>query len=68
MKLSQKRNWTVELALRFVRDRYELGRMPDGQPRFSTVRGFCDYMQKKPKNGGMKGEDEVLMESSSYTT
>ncbi|KAK7043502.1 hypothetical protein R3P38DRAFT_3259576 [Favolaschia claudopus] len=68
-KLSEKPNWNVELALRFIRDRFELGRDPLGKPLFKTVRAFCDYLGKKPKTAGeMTATEKILFESSSYTT
>jgi hypothetical protein len=66
-KLANKRNWTVDLALRFIQERYELAKTPSGQRAFPTPRSFCDYLQKQPKDGGMKGEEQVMLESNSYT-
>ncbi|KAJ7262841.1 hypothetical protein C8J57DRAFT_1513088 [Mycena rebaudengoi] len=66
-QLAAKRNWTVDLALRFIHDRYELARKPNNQLRFPTVRSFFDYLQKKPDNGALAAVDEILFQSDSYT-
>ncbi|KAJ6453431.1 hypothetical protein C8R47DRAFT_1168239 [Mycena vitilis] len=66
-KLAAKRNWNLELALRFIRDRYEEGRAPGGQRLFPTVRSFIDYLQKQPKEGELSATDRILFESNSYT-
>jgi hypothetical protein len=66
-QLAAKRNWTVDLALRFIHDRYELARKPNNQLRFPTVRSFFDYLQKKPDNGELAAVDEILFQSDSYT-
>ncbi|KAK7008468.1 hypothetical protein R3P38DRAFT_3210716 [Favolaschia claudopus] len=66
--LSEKRNWNIDLALRFIRDRYELAQDASGKPVFRTVRAFCDFLGKKPKNAGeMKATEKILFESSSFT-
>ncbi|KAK7024129.1 hypothetical protein R3P38DRAFT_3270510 [Favolaschia claudopus] len=67
--LSEKRNWNIDLALRFIRDRYELARDASGKPLFKTVRAFCDFLGKKPKNAGeMKATEKIMVESNSYAT
>ncbi|KAK7049044.1 hypothetical protein R3P38DRAFT_3620573 [Favolaschia claudopus] len=64
IKLSEKSNWNVDLALQFVRDRYELARDPSGKPLFKTVRAFCDFLGKKPKIAGeMTATEKILFES-----
>nr|GAT42467.1 predicted protein [Mycena chlorophos] len=61
-QLAAKPNWSVQLALRFIREAYD-----NTQPRpFSTVRAFCDYLTKKVTIGGT-GMDEVLLKANSYT-
>ncbi|KAK7048472.1 hypothetical protein R3P38DRAFT_2687704 [Favolaschia claudopus] len=68
-KLSEKRNWNIDLALRFIRDRYELAQDASGKPLFKTVRAFCDFLGKKPKNAGeMKATEKIMLESNSYAT
>lgn len=56
--LARKPNWTTELVLRFLRDRYE---SPIPRP-FPTPRSFAEYLQKK---GGV-GMTEVINVSDSY--
>ncbi|KAJ7275891.1 hypothetical protein C8J57DRAFT_1590123 [Mycena rebaudengoi] len=50
-QLAAKRNWTVDLTLRFIRDQYELARKPDNVFCFPTARSFCDFLQKKRGDG-----------------
>ncbi|THH17357.1 hypothetical protein EW146_g3440 [Bondarzewia mesenterica] len=52
-ELSQKRNWTVTLALRFIQTKYE--------PQF-RARAFCEYIQQK---GGI-GYRAVVVASMSF--
>ena len=52
-KLAAKPNWTTNLALRFIRDRY------DGK---YTPHGFCDYLQSN-KGAGLS---DVLKAAQSY--
>ncbi|KAJ7165925.1 hypothetical protein C8R46DRAFT_1219700 [Mycena filopes] len=66
-QLSEKRNWTIDLALSFIRERCESGRDSAGKLRFPTVRSFCDYLQKAPKEeGAMQGYTEVIFDSNSF--
>ncbi|THH20826.1 hypothetical protein EW146_g575, partial [Bondarzewia mesenterica] len=53
IELSQKRNWTVTLALRFIQTKYEL--------QF-RARAFCEYIQQK---GGI-GYSTVVAASMSF--
>jgi hypothetical protein len=59
-QLSAKRNWTVDLAPRFIRERYELARKPNNVLCFPTARSFCDFLQKKRGDGEMNAIDEFL--------
>lgn len=67
IRLSGKRNWTTDLALRFIRDHCELGRDVNGKLRFANPRDFFEYLQKKPTAGSRTGADELFFESNSYT-
>lgn len=58
-QLSQKHLWDVALALRFLRDCYELTK----PLRFKTTRAFCDFLQKRDGSGWA----EVVQASNSYT-
>ncbi|KAJ7749846.1 hypothetical protein DFH07DRAFT_961631 [Mycena maculata] len=54
--LQKKPNWNLELALRFIRETYEMDR------QFNTVRKFCDYIQSS-KTGGL---DAVFTKSCTF--
>ncbi|KAK7053517.1 hypothetical protein R3P38DRAFT_3254085 [Favolaschia claudopus] len=62
--LSAKRNWNTDLALRFIREKYQDAREPNGQARFSTSRSFCDWLTKK--QNGTTGFDVAMNESDTY--
>ncbi|KAF7369757.1 hypothetical protein MVEN_00307500 [Mycena venus] len=66
-KLREKRNWTVDLALRFVEECHETGHDEDGKPLRSTVRLFMDYVGKRAATGKTSNFDKLLLQSNSYT-
>ena len=55
--LAQKPNWSVDLALRFLRDKYET------HPDLKKPRAFCEYLQK----GGGRGMKDVLVVAQNYS-
>ena len=66
-KLSEKRNWTVDLALQYVAECHETGCDDDGKPLRSTVRLFMNYVGKKAAAGNTSKFDKLLSQSNSYT-
>ncbi|OAX36863.1 hypothetical protein K503DRAFT_867272 [Rhizopogon vinicolor AM-OR11-026] len=54
--LTRKPNWSVNLALQFLRDKYET------HPDFKKPRTFCDYLQK----GGGSSMKDVLIVAQNY--
>jgi hypothetical protein len=54
--LARKPNWSVNLALRFLRDKYET------HPDLKKPRMFCEYLQK----GGGSGMKNVLVVAQNY--
>lgn len=54
--LARKPNWSVNLALRFLREKYET------HPDLKKPRTFCEYLQK----GGGTGTKDVLAAAANY--
>jgi hypothetical protein len=66
LKLEGKRNWTTDLALRFIREHYEMARDGNGKLH-PTARSFVDYLQKKADVGKMTGWNEVVFGCNCYS-
>jgi hypothetical protein len=56
-ELTKKPNWNTELALRFIRDKYESNYTP---------RKFCVHLATKPKAGSVSNFNQVLAAADSY--
>ena len=59
-RLSEKLNWSNELALRFLKDQYPIP--SPSVPHLKNTRAFIEYLQKRDGNA----LDEILRNSNSY--
>jgi hypothetical protein len=59
-KLSEKPNWSNELALRFLKDRYPIPTLSTSHLR--NTRTFIEHLQKR----GGNAMEEILADSNSY--
>lgn len=58
--LSEKPNWSNELALRFLKDRYPIP--SPSVPHLKNTRAFIEYLQKRDGNA----LEDILASSNSY--
>jgi len=63
--LSQKSNWTVDLALRFLQDKYPVPSGSSGPKHLSSTRSFITYLQNSKT--GKANREEIFQKASVYT-